>query len=216
LEVLRIKILRIYKEAISDAKYRSDWKSTVDVEITSLDQNATWEEYILPKNSNLVSIKGVFTIKMKDSEIEQFEEYLVIRGFSQVLGKDYNKTFTVTVYLDTLRMFLAIVAKDNLECSHFDIKNAFTESHLKKEIYLTSSQGIQVQTGHILHDLHSLCRLKQVERDWKLLPKSELLKMDIVQNLVELYLYTCKELGIIQLLYVDDIVIASRDAGQIE
>jgi hypothetical protein len=73
---------------------------------------------------------------MKDSKIERFKARLVARGFSQVLGKDYNETFAPTVRLDTLRIFLAIVAKEDLECSHFDIKNAFTESHLKEEIYL--------------------------------------------------------------------------------
>jgi hypothetical protein len=39
-------------------------------------------------------------------------------------------------------MFLIIVAKEVLECSHFNIKNAFTESHLKKEIYLVPPQSI--------------------------------------------------------------------------
>jgi hypothetical protein len=113
-------------------------------------------------------------------------------------------------------MFLAIVAKEDLECSHFDIKNAFTESHLKEEIYLAPPQGIQVQKGHVLHALRSLYGLKQAGRDWSLLLKSELLKMDFVQSLADPCLYTCKERGIMLLVYVDDIVAASRDAVQIE
>jgi hypothetical protein len=216
LEVLGIKIPRIYKEAISDPKYGSEWKSAVDEEIKSLVQNGTWEEHILPKNSNLVSTKWVFTIKTKDSKIERFKARLVVRGFSQVLGKDYNETFAPTVHLDTLRMFLVIVAKEDLECSHFDIKNAFTESHLKEEIYLVPPQGIQVQKGHVLHALRSLYGLIQAERDWSLLLKSELLKMDFVQSLADPCLYTCKERSIMLLVYVDDIVAASRDAVQIE
>jgi hypothetical protein len=216
LAVLGIKIPRTYKEAISDPQYGSEWKSPVDEEITSLVQNGTWEEHILPKNSNLVSTKWVFTIKRKDSKIERFQAPLVARGFSQVLGKDYNETFAPTVRLDTLRMFLAIVAKEDLECSHFDIKNAFTESHLKEEIYLAPPQGIQVQKGHVLHALRSLYGLKQAGRDWSLLLKSELLKMDFVQSLADPCLYTCKERGIMLLVYVDDIVVASRDAVQIE
>jgi hypothetical protein len=59
-------------------------------------------------------------------------------------------------------MFLAIVAKEDLECSHFDIKNAFTESHLKEEIYLVPPQGVHVQKGHVLYALCSLYGLKQV------------------------------------------------------
>jgi hypothetical protein len=132
------------------------------------------------------------------------------------LEKDYNETFALIVHLDTLRMFGAIVAKEDLECSHFDIKNAFTESHLKEEIYLAPPQGIHVQKGHVLRALRSLCRLKQLGRDWILRLKSELLKMDFFQSLTDPCLYTFKERGIMLLVYVDDIVAASRDAVQIE
>jgi hypothetical protein len=40
--------------------------------------------------------------------------------------------------------------------------------------------------------------------------------MDFVQSLADPCLYTCKERGIMLLVYVDDIVAASRDAVQIE
>jgi hypothetical protein len=51
LDVLGIKIPRTYKEAIPDPQYGSEWMSTVDEENKSLVQNRTWEEHILPKNS---------------------------------------------------------------------------------------------------------------------------------------------------------------------
>jgi hypothetical protein len=79
------------------------------------------------------------------------------------LENDYNETFAPTVCLDTLRMFLAIVAKEDLECFHFDIKNAFIKLHLKEEIDLVLPQGIQVHNGHVLHALCSLYALTQRE-----------------------------------------------------
>jgi thiamine phosphate synthase YjbQ (UPF0047 family) len=90
---------------------------------------------------------------MKDSKIKRFKVHVVAQGFDQVLGKDYNEIFAPTVHLDILRMFLAIVVKEDLECSHFENKNAFTESHLKEEIDLAPPQGIQVQKGHVLYAL---------------------------------------------------------------
>jgi hypothetical protein len=136
LEFLGIKILRTFKEAISDPKYGLEWKSEVDEEIKALVQNGIWEEYIQLMNSNLVSIKWVFITKMKDSQIERFKVRLVLQEFSHGLGKDYNATFAPTVYLDILHLYLLIVIKEDLKCSHFDFQNAFTELHLKKEIYL--------------------------------------------------------------------------------
>jgi hypothetical protein len=113
-------------------------------------------------------------------------------------------------------MFLAIVVNEDFEWSHFDIKNTFTESHLKEEIYLAPPQGIHVQKSHVLHALRSLSRLKQPGRDWSLLLKSELLKMNFVQSLADPCLYICKERGIMLLVYIDVIIEASCNAVQIE
>jgi hypothetical protein len=65
--------------------YRSEWKAAVDEEIKLLVQNGIWEEHVLLKNSNLVSIKSIFTIKMKDTKIERFKALLVAQGYSRVL-----------------------------------------------------------------------------------------------------------------------------------
>jgi hypothetical protein len=67
--------------------------------------------------------------------------------------------------IDTLRLFLATVATEDLECSQFDIKNAFTKAHLKEKIYLTPPKGIEIKKGYILEVLRSLYRLKQAARD---------------------------------------------------
>jgi hypothetical protein len=67
--------------------------------------------------------------------------------------------------MDTLRLFLATAAAEDFECSQFDIKNAFTESHLKEEIYLSAPQGIELKKGYALRVLRSLYGLKQAARD---------------------------------------------------
>jgi hypothetical protein len=87
---------------------------------------------------------------------------------------------------------------------------------LKEEIYLASPQGVYVQQGHVLHALRSVDELRQARQDWSLLLKIELLKMGFVQHLADSCLYICKEPGIMLLVYVDDILGASRDAVQIE
>ena len=82
--------------------------------------------------------------------------------------------------MDTLRLFLAVVASENLECSQFDIKNAFTESHLKEKIYMSALQGVEVKKGFALRVLRSLYGLKQSARDWNLLIKEELIQWGFV------------------------------------
>jgi hypothetical protein len=211
-----IRVPRTYKEAINDKKYAAEWMAAVKEEILALVANGTWEEFILPKGANLVSTRWVFTIKTKDGKIERFKARLVARGFSQVLGKDYNETFAPTVRMDTLRLFLAMVAKRDLECSQFDIKNAFTESHLKEEIYLAPPEGVAVKKGHVLHALRSLYGLKQAGRDWSLLLKEELKKMVFTQSLADPCLYVHLEKKLWLLVYVDDIVAAAEKQKEID
>jgi hypothetical protein len=84
----------------------------------------------------------------------------VVRGFSQIYGIDYFETFAPTTRMDTLRVLIAIAAKKDLELIHVDIKNAFTESHLKEQIYLAPLQGVKVKDSYILCVLRSLYGLK--------------------------------------------------------
>jgi hypothetical protein len=129
-----------------------------------------------PKDANMVDLKWVFTIKTKpDRTVKRFKARLVARGFTQVHGIDYNETFAPTVRMDTLRLFLATVAAEDLECFHYNIKKAFTESHLKEQILIKQPEGVHVKKGHVLKVLRSLYRLKQAARDWNLLIKKELL-----------------------------------------
>ena len=152
-----ITIPRTYKEALKDKEHLDDWLEAIKEEINSLIANGTWEEFILPKGANLVSTKWVFDIKKNIAgETERFKARLVARGFSQQHGVDYTETFAPTVRMDTLRMFLAMVAKEDLECSQYDIKNAFTESNLKEEIFLDPPEGVPVKKGHVLKALRSL------------------------------------------------------------
>ncbi|KAI1513419.1 RVT-2 multi-domain protein [Pyrenophora tritici-repentis] len=164
-EIAGIQIPQTHEQAINDPKYGKQWKAAILEEIIALIENRTWEEVPKPKDANMVDSKWVFTVKTNlDGTVERFKARLVARGFTQAHGTDYNETFAPTVRMDTLRLFMATVAAENLECFHFDIKNAFTESHLKEEIFLKQPQGVEVKKGYVLRVLRSLYGLKQAAR----------------------------------------------------
>jgi hypothetical protein len=212
-----IKIPRTYKEAISDPKYGKMWRAAIAEEMLSLHANGTFREVIPPSGVNLVSCKWVFTIKTHaDGSIERFKARLVARGFSQVQGKDYNQTFAPTVRMDTLRLFLAMVATEDLECSQYDIKNAFTESHLKEKIYLEPPKGVEVKRGYVWQALRSLYGLKQAARDWNRLIKKELLKWGFTQSLADPCMFIHCEKSVKLLVYVDDIIAAAKKQGDLD
>ena len=77
-----------------------------------------------------------------DSSLNKFKARLVVRGFSQVQGIDFEQTFVPTVKFDSLRLFLAIVAVRNIEYHQVDVNNAFTESVLKEKIFIAAPKGV--------------------------------------------------------------------------
>jgi hypothetical protein len=216
-EVLGIKIPATYREAVNDPKYGQLWKQAIIEELNSLMDNGTWEQVVPPKDANIISCKWVFDIKkLTSGAIERFKARLVARGFSQVMGVDYNDTFAPTVRMETLRLFFAMVARKNLQCSHFDIKNAFTESHLKEKILMEPPLGLKVKKGMVLKVLRSLYGLKQAARDWNQLIKKELLSWGFVQSLADPCMFTHKENSLVLLVYVDDIAAAAKTQEEID
>ncbi|TVY60796.1 Retrovirus-related Pol polyprotein from transposon TNT 1-94, partial [Lachnellula suecica] len=139
--IASVDIPRTYKEAVTDPKYAKKWKAAMAEEMLTLYANKTFKEVIAPNGANIVSCK------------------FVARGFSQVYGEDYNQMFALTVRIDTLRIFLAIVAAENLQCFQFDIKNAFTELYLKETIYLQPPQGLNIKKGRVWQALHKSIKL---------------------------------------------------------
>ena len=211
-----IRIPLTYEAAIRDPLHAKDWKLAIIEEITSLLSNETWKEVIQPNDANLVSTKWVFDVKVTDKgTTDRFKARLVARGFSQVQGQDFQETFAPTVRMDTLRLFLATVAKEDLECRHYDIKNAFTEAHLREQIYLSPPKGVDVKPGYCLQALRSLYGLKQAARDWNSLMREKLIEWGFAQSLADPCLFTHEKRKIVLLVYVDDIVASAPQTSDL-
>lgn len=205
-----------YEQAVNDPERGPMWKQAIENEIIALKANGTWVEEVPPQGTNIVTSKWVFKVKYhSDGSVDKFKARLVARGFSQKYGVDYEDTFAPTVKFDTLRFFLAIVAIENLECHQVDVNNAFTESLLKENIYMSPPPGIELPPRMMLHILRSLYGLKQAARDWHQRCVQELLKLGFRQCLSDPCLLVHPVRGIILLVYVDDIGIAARSLTEV-
>ena len=60
---------------------------------------------------------------------------------------------------------MATVAKQNLKCWQFNIKNAFTKLKLQENIYLTPPKGVTITKGKQLKVKRSLYGLKQASQN---------------------------------------------------
>lgn len=87
-----------YKQAISDPIHGHRWKEAIEEEIQNLENHHTWEYDQLPADRKAVGFKWVFKVKYHpDSSVGRYKARLVVQGFSQIHGVDFNKTFSPTV-----------------------------------------------------------------------------------------------------------------------
>ena len=78
-------------------------------EMDSLMSNQTWELAELPPGKKTLHNKWVYRIKEHDGN-KRCKARLVVKGFQQKEGVDYNEIFSPVVKLTTIRLVLKIVA----------------------------------------------------------------------------------------------------------
>ena len=105
-------------------------------EMDSLMSNQTWRLAELPKGKKALYNKWVYRIKEEHDGNKRYRTRLVVKGFQQKEGIDYNKIFSPVVKMTTIRTVLALVARDNLYLEQMDVKTTFLHGDLEDEIYM--------------------------------------------------------------------------------
>ena len=64
----------------------------------------------------------------------KYKARLEAKGYSQLHGIDYNKTFAPVEKMNSIRLALAIAALKQWEVHHMDVKCAFLNGYLTEDI----------------------------------------------------------------------------------
>ena len=122
---------------IEEARTRPDWpkwEEAINAELMSLANAHTWDIVERPTNTNIVSSKWVFKIKKNAAgEIDKYKARLVARGFTQIYGVDYYDTYAPVARLASLRLILAIAARNDWEIDVIDFHSAFLNGKLDED-----------------------------------------------------------------------------------
>ena len=114
----------------------------MDHEVETLAFQGTWTLVPRPADANIVTCKGVFTIKYHpDGTISHHKARLVARGFTQVYGIDYTETFSPVVRLNSVRVLLSLAVNQAWSLHQLDISNAFLYGDLEEYVFMEQPLG---------------------------------------------------------------------------
>ncbi|MBW0537793.1 hypothetical protein O181_077508 [Austropuccinia psidii MF-1] len=110
------------------------WKNAVAEELKSMNNQDVFEVCNLSHASNEVphqSILGTKWVFTKKCNPERFKGRLVVRGFKQIHGINFEETFFPTPTFGVLQMLFSIVCSNRWSIRTFDVKIAFLHSLIK-------------------------------------------------------------------------------------
>ena len=209
-----VKIPESYEEAVH-SEQSDNWKEAMDQEMTALKQNNAFSIVELPKGKTIVGGKWVFNIKAGAGDSIRYKARWVAKGFSQQYGVDYEETFSPTCKISSVRLLLQLAVNYDLIIHQMDVKTAYLNAPIDKEIYMSQPEGYNVDiqnTRTAVCKLNkSLYGLKQSGRNWNLLLHNFFVENKFVQSKNDpcIYIYRCDADLAYLLIWVDDIIIAA-------
>jgi len=201
-----------YQEALKD----NNWVEAMQDELQQFKKQQVWELCPLPSNKHPIGTKWVFRNKLDESgTVVRNKARLVVQGYSQEEGIDYDETFAPVARLEAIRLFLAYAVSNKFKVFQMDVKSAFLYGKIKEEVYVCQPPGFEdpYHPDWVYRLDKALYGLKQAPRAWYETLSSFLLKNHFLRGCIDKTLFI-RHVGNHMLLvqiYVDDIIFGSTD-----
>ncbi|CAI7908022.1 unnamed protein product [Closterium sp. NIES-54] len=149
------------KEALASKKGKAV-KAAIEEEMRSLLANGTWELVPQPHGINVIKNWWVLTTKFNaDDTVAREKARLVVKGFTQICGADYDEMYSPVGSYVTLRIFLSIVVALDRHVMQLDMKNAYLQSNDQhwRDLdccidYMVNTRDFALKFGNGLDTLH--------------------------------------------------------------
>ncbi|GJY84283.1 retrovirus-related pol polyprotein from transposon TNT 1-94 [Tanacetum coccineum] len=99
------------------------------------------------------------------------ETYVVVRGYRQEEGIDFEESFASVARMEAIRIFLAYAAHKSFIVFQMDVKTAFLHGMLKEDVYMCQPKSFTNadHPSHVYKLKKALYGLKKVPRAWSML-----------------------------------------------
>ncbi|XP_070050269.1 uncharacterized protein [Nicotiana tomentosiformis] len=99
-----------------------------------------------PKDKSVIGTKWEFRNKLdEDRTIIRNKARLVVQGYSQGDGINYDETFDPITILEAIRLLIAFAAFMEFTLHQMDVKSDFLNGYLKEKVFVKQSHGFEIK-----------------------------------------------------------------------
>ncbi|XP_074283797.1 uncharacterized protein LOC141608335 [Silene latifolia] len=113
---------------INDALTDPDWVIAMQEELNQFERSKVWHLEPRPRDRSVIGTKWVFRNKLDDAgKIVRNKARLVVQGYNQQEGIDYDETFAPVARLEAIRLLIAFAAHMGIKLFQMDVKTALSK-----------------------------------------------------------------------------------------
>nr|GEU29655.1 hypothetical protein [Tanacetum cinerariifolium] len=173
-----------------------------------------WVLVPAPDNISPLTLKWIFKNKHDEEQtVIRNKSRLVVRGYRQEEGLDFEESFASVARMEAIRIFLAYAAHKSFTVFQMDVKTVFLHGSLKEDVYVCQPEGFidADHPSHVYKLKKDLYGLKQAPRAWYDKLSTFLLQNHFFKGTIDLTLFIRRfheDILVVQ-VYVDDIIFGS-------
>lgn len=235
----------LIQQAISSTD-AEEWYDAMATELKSIINYGTWELVERPKNQKVIGSRIVLRNKFApDGTLEKRKARIVAKEFTQRPGIDFGETFSPVTRFSSIRLMTALASRDNMTIHQLDVATAYLNGSLEERVYMevpklmvkilkfiiyteTRESVIKINAERMLNELlegdkvcllkKALYGLRQAGRQWHDRLSRELRNLGAIRSDSDACIYYKGQGGdlVMIAIYVDDILVASRNISEIE
>ncbi|GJZ02810.1 retrovirus-related pol polyprotein from transposon TNT 1-94 [Tanacetum coccineum] len=134
----------IEPKKVSEVLKHPGWIDAMQEELNQFYRNKVWTLVPHPYRKIAIGSKYVFRNKKdKHGITTKNKSRHVAQGYSKEEGINYDETFALVARMKAIRIFLAFTIYMNFKVYQTDVKSAFLNGKLKKEVYVKQPPGFE-------------------------------------------------------------------------
>nr|GFB95414.1 hypothetical protein [Tanacetum cinerariifolium] len=153
------------KEAMTDPA----WIDLMQEGLLQFKRLDVWVLVPVPDNISPLTLEWLFKNKHDEEKtVIRNKSRLVVRGYRQEEGIDFEESFASIARMEAIRIFLAYAAHKSFTVFQMDVKTAFLHGSLKEDMYVCQPEGFidADHPSHVYKLKKALYGLKQAPRAW--------------------------------------------------